>query len=314
MKFLEEDVIEHQLLRQHIQDSAAAVATSDGDLLLKAARGVVQGSSVATGIFNRCVMPVVEALQEEIELLDEHLCLKNPIDGSKQTISDTWFVDDLGMTMCSKKPEELQIHADSYDSFIVGEMTEEGLILNFSKTESVARFAGEGSQAVSKKYFEENIHGISKHCRYLGQRIHWNGSHTNEISLRIQATWNCWHVCSKYWCRNVPVKHKSLMIKSVLVSTLLSGLETAVVSKHDTEKLESCMMKMCRAALRGEATIKVLEFNKMKFAAMAGEKVRQKLQLNSVRTELLVMSLKRLQTVVGEPQNYSQWITAFLVR
>ena len=69
--------------------------------------------------------------------MQPNLILKNPITAEPQSVVDTWFVDDLGLTMSEEKPDEIEAKGDMFDSFIIGELKDMGLCLNLDKTEAI---------------------------------------------------------------------------------------------------------------------------------------------------------------------------------
>ena len=63
------------------------------------------------------------------------------------------------------------------------------------------------------------------------------------------------------------------------VSTLVCGLICFVLSKHEVNLLERCMLKLARKALAGMATSKSASTDGKKYAAMPNQKVMQMLSL-----------------------------------
>ena len=58
--------------------------------------GTPQGSSAGCSSYNLYVKRIATELQTEIEQVTPELIATNPVTNVKESIADTWFIDDLG--------------------------------------------------------------------------------------------------------------------------------------------------------------------------------------------------------------------------
>ena len=85
---------------------------------------------------------------------------------------------------------------------------------------------------------------------YLGSRIEDNGKSEMETRIRIGRALSALAKLDVIWrARNIRMKNKLLLIRSVVVATLLYACESWTLSKKDEQRLEAFEMKIYRRLL-----------------------------------------------------------------
>ncbi|KAI5088464.1 hypothetical protein C0J45_22007, partial [Silurus meridionalis] len=88
--------------------------------------------------------------------------------------------------------------------------------------------------------------------RYLGSTVHSIGKCVREVKKRVQAGWSGWRrviagvICDR---RDVRVRVKGKVYRTVVRPEMLYGLETVALSKRQEVELEVAELKMLRFSL-----------------------------------------------------------------
>ena len=79
-----------------------------------------------------------------------------------------------------------------------------------------------------------------------------HGGQASEVVERLAAVAWAWHSFGSYWVSaGVPLRLRVLVYKAVVVSSLLTGLETTVLRGGQLRRLESWNAKHLRVLLQG---------------------------------------------------------------
>ena len=103
-----------------------------------------------------------------------------------------------------------------------------------------------------------------------------------------------------------------VVFASLVLSALWSGLTAFVLSQHDYDVLDGFALKKLRAMLRGDATKKEKDAdgNAVKYRALTNHEVWIRARLPDTRTALTMQRLQWFQTVLKNPYEHQQYLTA----
>ena len=112
------------------------------------------------------------------------------------------------------------------------------------------------------------------------------------------------------------MRMESFVVRAVLFSTLVSGLQCFVVKKNEMGKLNSCLNHLLRLALAGKATKKILVRNQLGlettvYVSISNVDLHKLMEIVDVATEMQITRLKFFQRIVSEPIAGRQWLTLF---
>ena len=138
------------------------------------------------------------------------------------------------------------------------------------------------------------------------------------MSKRITAARPAWHALGGWWrCKGVALRHRVAVFKVIVVSTLLSGLEPAVLTDTDLGRLESTQMKYLRViagALGCDRKPVEMSTSKApndpnipapyKYTAKSNFDIRALTGVGTVRSVLQQRRLKWLQQMAAHPADH----------
>ena len=102
-----------------------------------------------------------------------------------------------------------------------------------------------------------------------------------------------------------------MVFAAIVVSTLTSGLHEFFLTDHEQELLEKCQMRLARKSLAGLACLKKkIGKNTTEFKGVSNAKVRNMLQLSTVKDYLRLSGLKFWQRIAKNPGHHSQLLAA----
>lgn len=85
-------------------------------------------------------------------------------------------------------------------------------------------------------------------CCYLGVWDDADGRSNPDISKRIAAAHTAWRAMQGWWrTPHVQLKNKVMVFRSLILGSLLSGLEAATLTQNDVAQLERVQMKYVRS-------------------------------------------------------------------
>ena len=85
-------------------------------------------------------------------------------------------------------------------------------------------------------------------CCYLGVWDDADGRSNPDISKRIAAAHTTWRAMQGWWrTPHVQLKNKVMVFRSLILGSLLSGLEAATLTQNDVAQLEWVQMKYVRS-------------------------------------------------------------------
>ena len=85
------------------------------------------------------------------------------------------------------------------------------------------------------------------HVKYLGTSIEEEGGMETDIAKRVGAGWMNWKKCSGVLCdKNMPVKLKGKVYRTVVIPAMLYGAETWATTKRQASRIEVNEMRMLR--------------------------------------------------------------------
>ena len=151
---------------------------------------------------------------------------------------------------------------------------------------------------------------------YLGSVINYKGDLHKEVLDRIHSARRAWIAFGKFWCHSsIHQKFRRSVFMAVVRSSLLVGLEAAVLTREQVDALESQQCKYMRKILCGQACLKLHNINALgqattRFRALPNDRVRELLHIPTVESELLARRLSWLQTMTRFPDHAKGMLSA----
>eukprot|EP00969_Alexandrium_andersonii_P088953 3926071-Alexandrium_andersonii.AAC.1 len=140
----------------------------------------------------------------------------------------------------------------------------------------------------------------------------WDCGFAQERTRRLVAARRAWWDLRAMWSCKCDLRYKLLLFKSIVMSTLLSGLTAFVVTARDLVPMEAFIARCARCMLCGRACSKVCEGDATVYKALTNAHVLRRLQLSTVETELRVARLRWLQSMLKRPGEHAQVFAALL--
>ncbi len=108
------------------------------------------------------------------------------------------------------------------------------------------------------------------------------------------------------------MRFESLVFRSIVFGTLVTGLTGIALTLADYHRLEVCLCKFARKALRGAADLKtILDDGSIKHKSLTNSMVLKRFGLACVQTELTVYRLGLMQRSLKDTKHHEQYLTAF---
>ena len=173
--------------------------------------GLHQGSALSSILF----AIVIDSLTEEIQ---------------KVVPWDMMLADDVAL--CGDSYEEVEEHLEEWR----GEMENRGLKVSRQKTEYLCM--GEPG-TTGEVWMEGERLKEAEEFKYLGSTVQQSESSDKEVVKRIQAGWVALRrITGVMYDRRVPGKVKGRILKTMVRSAMLYGMEAVVVTKAQEKKME----------------------------------------------------------------------------
>ncbi|KAK3527016.1 hypothetical protein QTP86_006792 [Hemibagrus guttatus] len=151
------------------------------------------------------------------------------------------FADDI--VICSESREQVEESLERWRFAL----ERRGMKVSRSKTEYMCVNEREGSGTVRLQ--GEEVKKVQE-LKYLGSTVQSNGECGKEVKKRVQAGWNGWRKVSGVLCdRNISVRIKGKVYRTVVRAAMLYGLETVSLRKRQESELEVAELKMLRFSL-----------------------------------------------------------------
>ena len=151
------------------------------------------------------------------------------------------FADDI--VICKETREEVERRLESW-TYAFERI---GIKVSTSKTKYLCINGGNDKETV--KMEDTKMPRVEK-IKYLGKTVQESSGYEREVKKRVQAGWNGWRKLSGVICdRRLPARVKGKMYSSVVILTMVYGLETVAVTKKQAEEMELAEMKMLRFAM-----------------------------------------------------------------
>ena len=163
--------------------------------------------------------------------------------GSHQSVdlSRTTFADDCAKTMVCTSLAQLEGTVDRSDVKLDRMLGERGMAQNKGKKEVMFCFMGTGSAKESQYVWanwDDQRGKLKERARYLGAIRRWDGKEVDNVKFRCDAALGKFYEFGGLWkSRDVDIGVKRIVFHSVLKSTLLTGLEAAVLTDKEEERI-----------------------------------------------------------------------------
>ena len=212
----------------------------------------MQGDAAAPEQFSELYNPVVRAWQLATSIPKHRNLLTAicPFTGDALAVDVSCFADDIARTCVAHEVLGLQQQERSWDSALDNFLGSIGMGQNHSKKEWLLRFVGKHACTKMRQALGaySGLRGTARLvAKYLGVWENADVGTQDDVSKRIVAARTAWHALSGWWrCKGVALRHRVAVFKVIVVSTLLSGLEPAVLTDTNLGRLESTQMKYLR--------------------------------------------------------------------
>ena len=142
------------------------------------------------------------------------------------------YASDIARTCVACDPGELERTEQQWDNSLVACLLSVGMGQNHGKKEWLVRFVGKHARC-KVKYVLGAYSGLRGQpklvTRYLGAWDDADGHAHVEVPKRLQEAAAAWRSFGGWWrVRDVPVKRRVMVFQSVVLASLLSGLEASV--------------------------------------------------------------------------------------
>ena len=176
---------------------------------------------------------------------------------------------------------------------------------NKAKGQTLARFSGTGSRKAAKQLEQSHL-ASSTTARYLGPFLHWKGSNKPELRRRVSGAWASWWAYRRFWSASVSTRLKLNVFKAVVVSTLLSGMISFVLTTNDIQQLSVPYYKMLRKLMCGKAADKTGQH----ITSISNHAVSKQLGMPSVTATLHAQRVRFWQSLFADPLLHKQVLAA----
>ena len=177
-----------------------------------------------------------------------------------------------------------------------------------SKEQSIWNLHGKGAMMMKAQIYSNEEHGIGDHLRYLGPQLEENGRCQVEVTLRIIETQTTFDYYKAFWSKSTKLEVKRMIFRSMILSTLMSGMICLNTTQADVSRLHLKMMALARKALAGRATIK--DINGHHMIKKTEATILKMMKIGTMHVELDIARLKFWQRIFRAPNHHQQLITA----
>ncbi|KAI5726127.1 hypothetical protein M8J77_024147 [Diaphorina citri] len=207
------------LVRDMYKDAKTKIRSSVGTTdWINVKVGLHQGSAISPYLFDMVMDVITESIRDE-------------------TPWSMMFADDV--VLCGPKKEDVERKLEYWRKAL----EDRGLKVNKAKTVQL----NFGESRNSNILIDGQNLNIVEEFKYLGSTLAKDGSLEKEINHRINAGWMNWKKTSGVLCdKNINLKTKGMMYKTIVRPALTYGAETWALKKTEEKRLETTEMKMLR--------------------------------------------------------------------
>lgn len=152
-------------------------------------------------------------------------------------------------------------------------------------------------------------------AKYLWALMDANGGYHRERVARTGAAQQAYQVFWRFWRSQAQKRVRLLVYKTVVLTTLLSGVECLMLGVGDYRALTALVTKHLRALMQGEACHKERDpaTRGAKYEADSNSMVLEWAGLAPMVVEVGVRWLSMLQGILRDPRHHECVLTAFFV-
>jgi hypothetical protein len=226
------------------------------------------------------------------------------------------FADDICETKRVKNAADAMAKLRMDDSIVTREMKKEGLGMNLDKTIHMIRLFGTGANLEMDEFIKQVREGkrgqVRPVERYLGNLRHYDGHAKMNVDRRMHLAKEYYYHMKNLWnTSQVRWKIKKMIFNSIVLGTLLSGMEAEVPRKADVERMQVFILKMMRKALRQRGT-RLMEDGSRRI--LKNEEIMTLFGTYTIESLLKVRRLKWYCAMLKHPMEHVQLRTALVGR
>ncbi|CAE8588973.1 unnamed protein product [Polarella glacialis] len=245
----------HMLMIQRYRNSTTTANAADGPCTYIIGSGNLQGDSIAALQFAEVYTPCLYNYLnlKHIQPWGRKLLLRDWLTGDLVDAGFTNYADDIADIIFAEDCETLCERRVWANSILEEAIAPAGLSTSTDKTTFLPHMCGRGSKTAMATFFQNQPpfnKTVKFSAAYLGAQVSIVGTNTLEVRNRIAAAERAWFAASRVWrMLGVSLKFRLQLFASLVMTTLLTGLEALVLAPHELHRLETCRMTKVRRLL-----------------------------------------------------------------
>ena len=239
---------------QRFQQARIQLALQDDCIEFTTGSGVLPGDTIAGLLFAQVYNDKLRnvTLQEVAEHESTNYrtgltAVIDPVSNLAIDVSLTVFADDLARTECVCDSIDAFMMQDDMDQRLARQLEPAGLFQHPAKKKSIARFYGRKAHLFLsdiKKYRHPLSNQLTDNFVYLGASFTQDLKYNKEIAARITAAQVNWYRTKRLLTMSsLPCCERLNIFQTIIQTTLISALETCVLTDHQWNQLESWRMR-----------------------------------------------------------------------
>ena len=218
------------------RNTKVKVCSPDGDTeYFDIVAGVLQGDMLAPYLFIICLDYVLRTSIDKIKENGFELTKKRSRRYPTKTITDTYYADDIAILANTPNQAETLLHSLEQAAAGIGlhVNTHKMEYMCFNQTGDISTLVGSSLKLVDK-------------FTYLGSSV---SSTKKDIDMRLTKAWTAINRLSIIWKSDLSGKMKCIFFQTAVVSILLYGCTTWMLTKQLEKKLDGNYTRMLQAIL-----------------------------------------------------------------
>ena len=304
------------LLAQRHRNACMRIQAWDGPLDVVPGSGALPGDSIAANEFVELYHPAIDGWLEELRdtAHGADLVVFEPVSSQWVDVAVTSYADDLAQKVVFDTMPELEAAMAHNNSSLDAALRTNDIVQNADKAETVVSWCGTGAQAQLRSLYrgQHTLPGrVVPSARYLGGRLHYQGSNVPERHKRLSAARAAFYLHHGLWGANVPLRSSRLLFKGQVVETVWSGLDAYVLTAADCRALDGLVLHLARKLLRGRGCLKVEgPDGSLVYKGLPNKRIWQLLGCADTAAEMRVRRLNTWKRAVRQPHLHAAFLAS----
>ena len=308
-----------KLLQQRYRCATATVTAIDDVITYKIGSGSLPGDTIACDYFRWAFTPRVTRWAEELSMRPNGKILHaiEPISAEIVDLSYSIYADDIERDQVF--PEGACVRQVANEMHYVDELLDHnltpiGIHQNATKKEHIPKLKGDLAGTTNQKLLSNSTAIAGRRLpsfKYLGALCHRSNSAVPEMKARINAANINWFTFVSYFVSCAPYKHRRALFISLILSTLVSGLEAKTPTESEYVMHETYCASRLRALLKGRAhTVCTGLDGGVKHKQITNRQVFKTARIAPPQVELLARRLKWYSKIANNRTEHKQLLAA----